>query len=100
MGFRIRSTRIVPVNQVRAGRVRDVPVGSRAGLKVLVLEQYHTIGGMTATEEETLLVERVCLVSNDSSESLHSSTTSFLTDSTISSFPIRRVSRRYQCEEA
>jgi phytoene dehydrogenase-like protein len=27
---------------------------ARAGLKVLVLEQYHTIGGMTVTEEETL----------------------------------------------
>jgi beta-carotene ketolase (CrtO type) len=27
---------------------------ARAGLKVLVLEQYHTVGGMTATEEETL----------------------------------------------
>src|SRR6476620_8993805 len=26
----------------------------RAGLKVLVLEQYHTGGGMTVTEEETL----------------------------------------------
>jgi phytoene dehydrogenase-like protein len=25
-----------------------------AGLKVLVLEQYHTVGGMTVTEEETL----------------------------------------------
>ena len=25
-----------------------------AGLKVLVLEQYQTVGGMTATEEETL----------------------------------------------
>jgi len=27
---------------------------ARVGLKVLVLEQYHTIGGMTVTEEETL----------------------------------------------
>jgi beta-carotene ketolase (CrtO type) len=27
---------------------------AKAGLKVLVLEQYHTIGGMTVTEEETL----------------------------------------------
>jgi Phytoene dehydrogenase and related proteins len=27
---------------------------ARAGLKVLVLEQYHTVGGMTVTEEETL----------------------------------------------
>jgi len=27
---------------------------TRAGLKVLVLEQYHTVGGMTVTEEETL----------------------------------------------
>ncbi len=27
---------------------------ARAGLKVLVLEQYHTLGGMTVTEEETL----------------------------------------------
>ena len=27
---------------------------ARAGLKVLVLEQYHTVGGMTITEEETL----------------------------------------------
>ena len=26
----------------------------RAGLRVLVLEQYHTVGGMTVTEEETL----------------------------------------------
>src|SRR5437667_8850390 len=28
---------------------------ARAGLKVLVLEQYHTVGGMTVTEEETCL---------------------------------------------
>ena len=27
---------------------------ARAGLKVLVLEQYHTVGGMTVTEEITL----------------------------------------------
>src|SRR5215469_189090 len=27
---------------------------ARMGLKVLVLEQYHTVGGMTVTEEETL----------------------------------------------
>ena len=27
---------------------------ARAGLKVMVLEQYHTVGGMTVTEEETL----------------------------------------------
>src|SRR5262245_28614158 len=27
---------------------------ARGGLKVLVLEQYHTVGGMTVTEEETL----------------------------------------------
>src|SRR5262249_21642470 len=27
---------------------------ARAGLKVLVLEQYHTVGGMTVTEEQTL----------------------------------------------
>ena len=27
---------------------------ARAGLKVLALEQYHTVGGMTVTEEETL----------------------------------------------
>lgn len=27
---------------------------ARAGLKVLVLEQYHTVGGMTVTAEETL----------------------------------------------
>jgi phytoene dehydrogenase-like protein len=27
---------------------------ARAGLKVLVLEQYQTVGGMTVTEEETL----------------------------------------------
>src|SRR5436190_7991501 len=27
---------------------------ARAGLKVLVLEQYHSVGGMTVTEEETL----------------------------------------------
>jgi phytoene dehydrogenase-like protein len=27
---------------------------ARAGLKVLVLEQYHTVGGMTVTERETL----------------------------------------------
>src|SRR5262245_47305732 len=27
---------------------------AKAGLKVLVLEQYHAIGGMTVTEEETL----------------------------------------------
>jgi len=27
---------------------------ARAGLKVLVLEHYHTVGGMTVTEEETL----------------------------------------------
>ena len=27
---------------------------ARAGLKVLVLEQYHTVGGMTITEEITL----------------------------------------------
>jgi beta-carotene ketolase (CrtO type) len=27
---------------------------AEAGLKVLVLEQYHTVGGMTITEEETL----------------------------------------------
>src|ERR1700757_262104 len=27
---------------------------ARAGLKVLVVEQYHTVGGMTVTEEETL----------------------------------------------
>ncbi len=27
---------------------------ARAGLKVLVLEQYHAVGGMTVTEEETL----------------------------------------------
>src|SRR5262244_593649 len=27
---------------------------ARAGLKVIVLEQYHTVGGMTITEEETL----------------------------------------------
>ena len=27
---------------------------ARAGLKVLVLEQYHVVGGMTITEEETL----------------------------------------------
>ena len=27
---------------------------ARAGLKVLVLEQYHTLGGMTLTEELTL----------------------------------------------
>jgi beta-carotene ketolase (CrtO type) len=27
---------------------------ARAGLKVLVLEQYRTVGGMTVTEEETL----------------------------------------------
>ncbi len=27
---------------------------ARVGLKVLVLEQYHTVGGMTVTEEETL----------------------------------------------
>jgi len=27
---------------------------ARAGLKVLVLEQYHTVGGMTVTEQETL----------------------------------------------
>jgi phytoene dehydrogenase-like protein len=27
---------------------------ARAGLKALVLEQYHTVGGMTVTEEETL----------------------------------------------
>jgi phytoene dehydrogenase-like protein len=27
---------------------------ARTGLKVLVLEQYHTVGGMTVTEEETL----------------------------------------------
>ena len=27
---------------------------ARAGLSVLVLEQYHTVGGMTVTEEETL----------------------------------------------
>jgi phytoene dehydrogenase-like protein len=25
---------------------------ARAGLKVLTLEQYHTVGGMTVTEEE------------------------------------------------
>jgi len=28
---------------------------ARAGLKILVLEQYHSVGGMTVTEEETLL---------------------------------------------
>jgi beta-carotene ketolase (CrtO type) len=27
---------------------------AKGGLKVLVLEQYHTVGGMTVTEEETL----------------------------------------------
>jgi phytoene dehydrogenase-like protein len=27
---------------------------AKAELKVLVLEQYHTVGGMTVTEEETL----------------------------------------------
>jgi phytoene dehydrogenase-like protein len=27
---------------------------ARAWLKVLVLEQYHSVGGMTVTEEETL----------------------------------------------
>ena len=27
---------------------------ARAGLKTLVLEQYHTVGGMTITEEITL----------------------------------------------
>jgi phytoene dehydrogenase-like protein len=27
---------------------------AKAGLKVVVLEQYHTVGGMTVTEEETL----------------------------------------------
>jgi phytoene dehydrogenase-like protein len=27
---------------------------AKAGLKILVLEQYHTVGGMTVTEEETL----------------------------------------------
>lgn len=27
---------------------------AKAGLKVLVLEQYHTVGGMTITEELTL----------------------------------------------
>src|SRR5436190_10521728 len=27
---------------------------ARAGLKVLVLEQYHSVGGMTVIEEETL----------------------------------------------
>jgi phytoene dehydrogenase-like protein len=27
---------------------------ARAGLKVLVLEQYHSVGGVTVTEEETL----------------------------------------------
>jgi phytoene dehydrogenase-like protein len=27
---------------------------AKAGLKVLVLEQYHTVGGMTVTEQETL----------------------------------------------
>ncbi len=27
---------------------------ARAGLKILVLEQYHQVGGMTVTEEETL----------------------------------------------
>jgi phytoene dehydrogenase-like protein len=27
---------------------------ARAGLKVVILEQYHTVGGMTVTEEETL----------------------------------------------
>src|SRR4029434_1927586 len=27
---------------------------ARAGLKVLVLEQYHTVGGMTVTEEDEL----------------------------------------------
>src|SRR6186713_384712 len=27
---------------------------AKAGLKVLVLEEYHTVGGMTVTEEETL----------------------------------------------
>ena len=27
---------------------------ARAGLNVLVLEQYHTVGGMTVTEEVTL----------------------------------------------
>src|SRR6476620_9700131 len=27
---------------------------ARAGLKILVLEQYQTVGGMTVTEEETL----------------------------------------------
>src|ERR1700758_230417 len=27
---------------------------AKAGLKVLVLEQYYTVGGMTVTEEETL----------------------------------------------
>ncbi|PYI43723.1 MAG: hypothetical protein DMF12_02615, partial [Verrucomicrobia bacterium] len=26
---------------------------AKAGLKVLVLKQYHTVGGMTITEEET-----------------------------------------------
>jgi beta-carotene ketolase (CrtO type) len=27
---------------------------AKAGLKILVLEQYHTVGGMTVTEEATL----------------------------------------------
>jgi flavin-dependent dehydrogenase len=27
---------------------------AKAGLKVLLLEQYHRVGGMTVTEEETL----------------------------------------------
>ena len=27
---------------------------SRAGLKILILEQYHSVGGMTVTEGETL----------------------------------------------
>src|SRR5262249_51055056 len=45
---------MMPSSSAPARTGSPAPATSRPGLKVLVLEQYHTFGGMTLTEELTL----------------------------------------------